>query len=149
MSDSVFVVNSTFATDAIDANASPRNPSVPIAPRSSGVRIFDVACLSNARNGVVAGHAFAVVAYTHKRRPPSSMSTVSAPRARVDRILNKLFDHGRRTLDHLARGDLIRQGVGSIFILFILEIDYPMILVIKVNCLVDPVNKIQTKLSQE
>ena len=35
-------------TDAIDGSASPRNPSVPMASRSSVVRSFDVACRSNA-----------------------------------------------------------------------------------------------------
>ena len=37
---SVPVTNSTLATEAIDASASPRNPSVPIALRSSALLIF-------------------------------------------------------------------------------------------------------------
>ena len=39
----VFVISSTFATDAIDARASPRKPSVRIAPRSSARAILLVA----------------------------------------------------------------------------------------------------------
>ena len=46
--DSCFVKSSTLATDAIEASASPRNPSVAIAARSSRHRIFDVAWRSNA-----------------------------------------------------------------------------------------------------
>ncbi len=61
----------------------------------------------DAQQGVVAPHAAAVVADRDQLAPARRDRDVDAPRSRVDRVLDQLFDHRGRTLDHLARRDLV------------------------------------------
>ena len=43
------------------------------------------------------------------RRPPPSVNTSMRRGAGVERVLDQLLDHARRTLDHLAGGDAIND----------------------------------------
>ena len=94
-------------TAAMLASASPRKPSVAIAPRSS----TDCSLL-------VAWRAKAVTASSALMPSPSSTTAISAVpacsrstamrrAAGVERVLDQLLDHRRRPLDHLAGGDLV------------------------------------------
>ena len=39
---------------------------------------------------------------------------VDAARAGIERVLDQLLDHARRTLDHLAGGDAVDDGFGKL-----------------------------------
>jgi hypothetical protein len=69
---SVHVVSSTRATDAIEASASPRKPSVPIAARSSVFANLRGRVSFESEHRVVAHHAFAVVG-DFKQTPATSL----------------------------------------------------------------------------
>ena len=103
------------ATDAIDGSASPRKPSVPIAARSSAVRIFDVACRSSASRASSASipDPSSLTASRCDAAPLDLHDHLDAGRPGVERVLDQLLHDGRRPLDHLARGDLVDEGVGE------------------------------------
>ena len=90
-------------------SASPRNPSVRIAARSSATRILLVACRSTASR-----------ASSGAMPSPSSSTRIEplaaeldrdgdASRAGVERVLDELLDDRRRALDDLAGRDLVGE----------------------------------------
>ena len=98
-------------TDAIAGSASPRKPNVATPTRSAALRTLLVAWRSSAS--------------TASSRPiplPSSLDLderlaavlerdAHVPCAGVERVLHQLLHHRGRSLDDLARGDLIGDGV--------------------------------------
>ncbi len=58
---------------------------------------------------LVAIHADAVVADDDEALPAFLQRDVDAGRAGIDRVLDQLFERGRRTLDDLAGGDAIDE----------------------------------------
>ncbi|MNC95389.1 hypothetical protein D3C83_124970 [compost metagenome] len=55
----------------------------------------------------------AVVAHLDEGLPPLLQLHPDVGRPRVDRVLDQLLHHRRRTLDHLARGDLVGNIAGE------------------------------------
>jgi hypothetical protein len=55
----------------------------------------------------------------HNRRPPSSISIVNRVAPASIAFFDKFLDRRTRALDHLAGGDLVREVIGNIRILFI------------------------------
>ena len=95
----------------MDGSASPRKPRLPIRPRSSAVRTFDVACRSSAMRASP-GSIPQPSSDDREARDPAPLDLhVDAGRPRVERVLDELLDDRRRPLDHLARGDLVDQDV--------------------------------------
>ena len=90
-------------------SASPRNPSVTIAPRSSARGILLVACRSMAEPRVLRLHPSPSSSTRISFLPPNSMVTAIASRAGVERVLDQFLDDGGRALDDLAGGDLVRE----------------------------------------
>ena len=72
------VLSSTCATAAIDASASPLNPMVCRANKSSALRIFDVAWRSNARRASVSDMPVPLSITCIDVRPASTTSTLMA-----------------------------------------------------------------------
>ena len=68
-----------------------------------------------AKDRVVAGHALAVITYRDKPTAAEFDIDLNASCSGVDRIFDQFFDDGCRTLNDLARGDLICQIVGKNF----------------------------------
>ena len=99
-----FVSSSTFATEAIDASASPRKPSVAMAARSSSVRIFDVACRSKASIASSRTIPSPSSATPISLRPPSSISTLIrvAPASIEFSTSSLMTDAGRSTTSPAA-----------------------------------------------
>ena len=100
----VWVINSTRATDAIDAKASPRKPRVPIAFKSSARLIFEVACRSNASTAssrVIPSPSSVIF---NKRRPPDSTSITmrKAPASIAFSTSSLATDAGRSTTSPAA-----------------------------------------------
>ncbi len=62
---------------------------------------------------IVRRHAFAVVGDDNEVAAAAFDGDLDAARACVDRVLDKLLDHARRPLDHLARGDAIDEAFGQ------------------------------------
>ena len=88
----------------IDANASPRKPSVPIAFRSSALLIFEVACRSNASTAssrVIPSPSSVIF---RSRRPPASISIVTrvAPASMAFSTSSLATDAGRSTTSPAA-----------------------------------------------
>ena len=103
--------SSTRATAAIDDSASPRKPSVRHALEIvEGAELRGRVAVEREHH-VVAVHPGAVVV----DRDPSLAAGVERDRdargAGVERVLDQLLDHRRRTLDDLAGGDLAHQPV--------------------------------------
>jgi len=100
------VSSSSRETDAIDGSASPRKPSVAI---EAGLSHRAVCWWRGAQMpaGVVAKHAAAIVGDADQ--PPAAGLDFHPyiRRARIQRILQQLFDNGCRPFHHLARGDLL------------------------------------------
>ena len=96
-------------TDAMLGSASPRNPSVLIAPRSSGVAILLVACRSTARRASSRLHPLAIVLDANQLLAAELDGDRDATRAGVERVLDQLLDDRRRPLDDFAGGDLVGE----------------------------------------
>ena len=106
------VSSSSCDTEQIAASASPRKPKLRTPTRSCAVRIFDVAWRSSDKYRVVARHAAAVVAHANRLAATVLDLDVDRGGSRVERVLDQLFDDGRRTLDDFTRRDLIGDGGG-------------------------------------
>src|SRR5947209_5549614 len=65
------------------------------------------------KHGIVAHHADAVVGDLDQLFAAGFDLYVDAARARVQRVLEQLLHHRRRTLHHLARGDLVGYVLGK------------------------------------
>ena len=48
------------------------------------------------------------------RRPPPSVTTSMRLRAGIERVLDQFLHDARRTLDHLAGGDAVDDGLGEL-----------------------------------
>ena len=94
-------------TEAMLGSASPRNPSVRIAARSSDAAILLVAWRSMASRASAGSIPSPSSSTRNAFLPPSSIVDRDPPGARIERVLDELFYDRRRTLDDLARGDLI------------------------------------------
>jgi len=57
--------------------------------------------------------AATVIAHPHETQAPALDVDLDAGRARIEAVLDELLDEGRRTLDHLARGDLVDELTGE------------------------------------
>ena len=100
-------------TDAMLGSASPRNPSVWIAARSSACPILLVAWRSMASTRVVGAHAAPIVLDADEALAAEFDGHRDAARARVDGVLEQFLDDAGRALDDLASGDLVREVGGS------------------------------------
>src|SRR5687767_13727749 len=94
------------------------------------------------KDGVVASHPFTVVAHPHQTSPSEFDVDHEARRSGVDGILDELLYHRRRALDDLAGGDLICQIVGQDPYLVHLQTHDAMALVVKIDGVIKPVDKI-------
>ena len=63
---------------------------------------------------VGARHALAVVGDADEAPAAAVGEHVDAACAGVERVLDQLLDHARRTLDHLAGGDAVDDGLGKL-----------------------------------
>ena len=63
---------------------------------------------------VGARHALAVVGDANQPPAAAVGEHVDAARAGIERVLDQLLDHARRTLDHLAGGDAVDDGFGEL-----------------------------------
>ena len=61
-----------------------------------------------------ARHALAVIADADQPAAAAVGEDVDAARAGIERVLDQLLDHARRTLDHLAGGDAVDDGFGKL-----------------------------------
>ena len=100
-------------TDAMLGSASPRNPSVRIAPRSSGREILLVACRSTASCASVRLHALAVVLDANQLLAAELDGDRDPRRTRIERVLDQFLDHRGRPLDDFAGGNLIGEVQGK------------------------------------
>ncbi len=64
------------------------------------------------KNRIVSEHSFAVVGNPHQTPTAEFDVNLNAFRSRINRIFDEFFDDRSRTLDDLARRDLICQIVG-------------------------------------
>ena len=99
----------TCATAAIDASASPRNPSVATSSSSAPFDSLLVACRVIERTRSSGWIPTPSSSTTIFASPASSSSTSTRPRPGVDRILDQLLHNRRGTLHHLPRRDLIGE----------------------------------------
>ena len=58
--------------------------------------------------------AGAVVADADQRQPAAGGDDLDPRRTGVERVLDQFLDHARRTLDHLAGGDLVDHRFGKL-----------------------------------
>ena len=65
------------------------------------------------RRHIVRGHSGSVVADADQPTAAVLESDLDERRAGVDGVLHQLLHHRGRTLDNLARGDLIGHGAGK------------------------------------
>ena len=100
-------------TAAIDASASPRKPSVPIASRSAGDTILDVACLATASARSSRSMPPPSSATRRRLTPPPATSMSTCVRTGVEAVLDQLLERRGGPLDDLARRDLVDQLVGK------------------------------------
>ena len=96
-------------TDAMLGSASPRNPSVRIAPRSSGLAILLVAWRSIASRASSGSIPSPSSSTRSSFLPPSSIVTAIRVAPGVERVLDQLLDDRGGTLDDFAGGDLIGE----------------------------------------
>jgi hypothetical protein len=75
---------------------------VPTASKSSRLAILLVACRDST-------NANAVVTDTDQLRPAPLHIDVDAPGAGIETVLDQFLNHGRRSFDDLAGGDLIDE----------------------------------------
>ena len=59
-------------------------------------------------------HALAVVGDANQPPAAAVGEHVDAARAGIERVLDQLLHHARRTLDHLAGGDAVDDGFGKL-----------------------------------
>ncbi len=95
----------TWETEAMEASASPRKPSVWMCSRSSALSSLLVAWRSNASGASVDGNAVAVV--DHPDQPPAALPYLDPDvgGASVQAVLHQFLDRGRGPFHHLAGGD--------------------------------------------
>ena len=101
-------------TEAMLGSASPRKPSVAMAPRSSARRILLVACRSRHSRASSGLHADAVVLDPDQLLAAVLDGDGDARRLGVDGVLDQLLDDRGRPLDDFAGGDLVGQVVGQL-----------------------------------
>src|SRR5947209_7135148 len=65
------------------------------------------------QQSIVAHHAAAVVGYLYEFLSARLHADLDASRSSIERVLEHLFHNGRRPLHHLARGDLVGNGIGK------------------------------------
>ena len=94
-------------------SASPRKPKVRHADQVGGAPHLARGMPVEREHRVLAPHAGAVVAHLDQRLAAVLQLDPHVARAGVERVLDQLLDHGSRALDHLARGDLVGDGVGQ------------------------------------
>ena len=84
-------------TAKMAGNASPRNPSVPMASRSASVRSFDVACRSSAskQSSGVIPRPSSVTATSCRPAPRTATSMRVAPASRLFSTSSLTMDAGR------------------------------------------------------
>ena len=63
---------------------------------------------------VSAAHARAIVGDANEPPAAAIGQHVNAARAGIERVFNELLDDARRTLNHLARGDAVDDGLGEL-----------------------------------
>ncbi len=100
-------------TDAMLGSASPRKPSVPTRSRSSMRGDLAGRVARERQQQLVALDAAAVVAHAAQAHAALFDLDFDAARAGIDAVLDQLLEHGRRALDHLARGDLMDELFGQ------------------------------------
>ena len=96
-------------------SAAPRRetPSVATRSRSWSEAILLVACRESARPISCGVNPDPVVAHADEAAAAALELHFDALRARIERVLHQLLDHGGRPLDHLAGRDLIDEFVGK------------------------------------
>ena len=62
---------------------------------------------------LVGRDAGAVIGHAHAAPAPALDGDRDVARAGIQRVLDQLFDHGGRPLDHFAGGDLRGDGLGQ------------------------------------
>jgi len=108
------VRNTKCDTDAMLGSASPRKPSVRIAPRSSGLEIVGAPELArrvplDRQPRILGIHPLAIVFNAQQLLSAELDRDRDALRAGIQRVLDQLLDDRGRTLDDFACSDLIRQ----------------------------------------
>ena len=101
-------------TSAIEASASPRNPSVPTRNRSSATVNLLVAWLATASGSSSAGIPPPLSTTRTSSNPPCCDRHVDAGGAGIDGVFHQFLHDAGRPLDDLARGDLVDQGLGKL-----------------------------------
>ena len=96
-------------TDAMLGSASPRNPSVRIAARSSATGNLARRVALDREPRILRVHPLAIVLDAQRLLAPELDGDRNAPRAGIERVLDQLLDDRRRALDDLAGGDLIGE----------------------------------------
>ena len=96
-------------TDAMLGSASPRNPSVLIAPEVVGAADLAGRVPLDRQPRVLRLHPLAVVFDANQLLAAELDGDGDAPRAGVERVLDQLLDDRGRPLDDFAGGDLIRE----------------------------------------
>ncbi len=106
-------------TEAIEGNASPRNPSVVIAARSSALEILLVACRDRASASSASGIPLPSSRTRVSRTPPASISTsmLCAPASRLFSTSSLTMDAGRSMTSPAAIWSMrwlsrMRMGMG-------------------------------------
>ncbi len=59
------------------------------------------------------GNAYAIIAHPHQAKAALFNVDLDPARTGIERIFHQLLDDGSRSLDDLARGDLVNQGGGK------------------------------------
>ena len=84
-----------------------------MATRSSSAS-FDVAWRSTASARSARVMPVAVVSDANEPPPAAVGKHVDSAGAGIERVLDQLLHHARRTLDHLAGGDAVDDGLGKL-----------------------------------
>ena len=101
-------------TEAMLGSASPRNPRVAMAARSSAAGDLAGGMPLQAQPRVLRAHADAVVLDPDEPLAAVLDGDGDARRLGVDGVLDQLLDHRGRPLDDLTGGDLVGQIVGQL-----------------------------------
>ena len=107
------VVSRNRETLAMLGNASPRNPSVATAWRSSAERILLVACRSSERRASSRSMPQPSSITRMSEIPPRRIEDVDLARAGIDAVLDQLLHDRGRPLDHFARRHLAGDSFGQ------------------------------------
>ncbi len=105
--------NDKRETEAMLGNASPRKPKVATFSKSSSDAILLVAWRASANGNLGRVDADAIIANADRSAAAALEFDLDAPRARIQCVFDQFLDHRSGTLDHLAGGDLIDEGIGQ------------------------------------